>query len=48
MTTSQIIKTIFELLLIILLFIGIKYEYKLIDFENKAKEKFKRFLTKIL
>lgn len=48
MTTSQIIKTIIELLLIILLFVGIKYEYKLINFENKIKEKIKRFLAKVL
>jgi hypothetical protein len=47
MTTQQIIFTIFEILLIITVILGVKYEYKLIDFEIALKEKIKKFLEVI-
>jgi hypothetical protein len=43
MTTSQTILSIFELLLVIGVFVGIFFEYKLIDFEIALKEKIKKF-----
>lgn len=47
MTTHQIILSIFEILLIILVFTGIIFEYKLIDLENRIKSKIKKFLEVI-
>lgn len=44
MTTFQIIKTVFELLLIITMFFGFIFEYKLIDFEKK----FINYIKKII
>jgi hypothetical protein len=42
MNPSQILFTIFELLLIVAVFLGIFFEYKLIDFEIALKEKIKK------
>lgn len=47
MTTTQAIFTIFEILLIVGLFTGFIFEYKLIDFENKIKAYFKKILEVI-
>ena len=47
MTTTQTIFTIFEILLIVGLFTGFIFEYKLIDFEIAIKEKIKKFLELI-
>ena len=44
MTTFQIIKTIFELLLIIAMFFGFIFEYKLIDFEKKVINYIKKII----
>lgn len=43
MTTSQIILSIFELLLIIAVFIGAVFEYKIIEFEKRLFKKIKSF-----
>lgn len=48
MTTGQIILTIFEFLLFASVILGIKFEYKLIDFENKLKRKIKKFFSEVL
>lgn len=47
MTTIQTIQTIIEILLILGVFLGMIFEYKIIDFENKIKEKIKKFLEVI-
>ena len=43
MTTQQIILSIFELLLIVGVFAGIIFEYKLIEFEKMFFKKIKKF-----
>ena len=47
MTTKDIILTIFEFLMIASVFLCMKYEYKLIDFEIVLKRKIKKFLRGI-
>ena len=46
-TASQTIQTIFELLLIILVFTGFIYEDKIINFEKRLFKKIKNFLEVI-
>ena len=47
MNTKDIIFTIFEILMVISIFLCMKYEYKLIDFETVLKIKIKKFLRGI-
>jgi hypothetical protein len=47
MTTPHVIQTIFEILLIIVVFLGFIFEYKLIDLETILKKKIKKFLEVI-
>jgi hypothetical protein len=47
MTTSQTISTIIELLLIIAVFVGAKFEYKIVEFEKRLFKKIKKFLEVI-
>lgn len=47
MTTADIILTIFEFLLFACVVLCIIFEYKLIAFEDKIKEKIKKFLEVI-
>lgn len=47
MNPSQILFTIFELLLITSVILGIIFEYRLIDFEIVLKEKIKNLLEVI-
>ena len=47
MNTKDILLSIFEILLIVGLFAGFIFEYKLIDFENKIKAYFKKILEVI-
>lgn len=47
MTTKDIIFTIFEILLYISVFLALIFEYKLIAFEDKLKQKIKKFLEVI-
>ena len=46
MTTNYIILTVFEFLLFISVVLSIIFEYKLINFENRIKEKIKNFLRR--
>lgn len=47
MTTSQIILSIFELLLIVAVFVGVIFEYKIVEFEKRLFKKIKKFLEVI-
>lgn len=47
MTTSQLIISIFELLLIIAVFVGTIFEYKIVEFEKRLFKKIKKFLEVI-
>lgn len=39
MTTSQIITSIFEFLVLVTLIVGFKYEHKIVEFEKKIFKK---------
>jgi hypothetical protein len=43
MTTKDILLTIFEFLLFTSVFLGVIFEYKLIDFEKRLLKKIKSF-----
>jgi hypothetical protein len=47
MTVKDIILSIFEILLIFGVFAAIIFEYKLVELEDKIKEKIKKFLEVI-
>ncbi len=47
MTTPQTITTIIELLLIIAVFVGTIFEYKIVEFEKRVFKKIKKFLEVI-
>lgn len=42
MTTSQTISTIIELFLIIAVFVGVIFEYKIVEFEKRFFKKIKK------
>ena len=46
MTTPQIIITIFEFLLIVSVILCMIFEYKLIGFEDKIKEKIRKYFKR--